>query len=119
MYLKKCNSCGSIKPISDYHKHAKSKDGFMGICKSCNTERYNLSLVNKGSMRERAPSQEIKTICHTVEKILASNAPRSTRNLVSDLKASGYVIPKRRLGQILCREKQRFRANRKDGWSLT
>lgn len=32
---KKCSTCGTIKPLVDFHNHPKSKDGRAGRCKPC------------------------------------------------------------------------------------
>lgn len=37
-YLKKCSRCQEDKPLSDFYKKAKSKDGLMPSCKKCHYE---------------------------------------------------------------------------------
>ena len=32
---KACTRCGEVEPQSDYHKHAKKRDGLQGMCKTC------------------------------------------------------------------------------------
>lgn len=36
---KKCNECNEEKPLSEFHKHAASKDGLQTTCKSCRIEK--------------------------------------------------------------------------------
>ena len=33
--MKKCKKCGKIKPLTEFYKHPKTKDGFRGACKIC------------------------------------------------------------------------------------
>ena len=33
--MKTCNKCDQSKPLSDYHKNKKTKDGHAHYCKSC------------------------------------------------------------------------------------
>lgn len=40
METKKCSCCGETKPVSEFHKHPKTKDGLNGRCKACRKE-YN------------------------------------------------------------------------------
>lgn len=32
---KRCSKCGEVKPLTEYHKDARNKDGFYGHCKAC------------------------------------------------------------------------------------
>ena len=34
--MKKCYTCGELKPLSEFHKRKDSKDGHQGYCKLCN-----------------------------------------------------------------------------------
>ena len=40
MNTKKCNKCGEIKPLAEFHKKTASKDGHQSQCKGC-MKRYN------------------------------------------------------------------------------
>lgn len=37
--MKTCYSCGEIKPLTEFHKHRKNKDGLNGMCKLCNCNK--------------------------------------------------------------------------------
>lgn len=37
--MKECKSCLTIKPLDEYHRRTKSKDGRQSICKLCNREQ--------------------------------------------------------------------------------
>lgn len=79
---------------------------------------HTLGSTDGEPKRVRARSEDNQIICDAVEKILSSSAPSSTRNLVADLKTNGHDITEQRLSQILSREKERFKASRKEGWTL-
>lgn len=34
--VKRCNICGEVKPLDDFHKSSSRKDGRQGRCKACN-----------------------------------------------------------------------------------
>lgn len=35
---KRCGRCQLVKPVSEFHRRARSRDGLQGRCRSCNTE---------------------------------------------------------------------------------
>ncbi len=37
---KQCTKCGQEKPLEDFHRNVRSKDGFRTICKMCRAEYY-------------------------------------------------------------------------------
>lgn len=37
--MKNCHKCQVEKPVSDFHKKSRNKDGLMPICKECNNVR--------------------------------------------------------------------------------
>ena len=37
--MKTCKKCKEVKPLTDFHKHKKTKDGRTGECKSCHLKR--------------------------------------------------------------------------------
>jgi ribosomal protein L44E len=40
MNTKICAKCGAEKPISEFHKNSRSKDGLHSYCKECNKENF-------------------------------------------------------------------------------
>lgn len=38
--MKPCNTCGIIKPLSEFYKSKPYKDGHQNICKDCKREKY-------------------------------------------------------------------------------
>ncbi len=70
---KPCTKCGQIKPLSEYHKHAKNRDGHAERCKPCrreDTKKYNDENAEQLRLRNR--------IYHHANKE-ARNAGRSAR----------------------------------------
>jgi len=50
--MKICIKCGEEKPLTDFYKSKQNKDGYVGMCKSCHSEktrRYYMS--HKDSMK--------------------------------------------------------------------
>jgi hypothetical protein len=43
---KQCNRCQKDKPLSDYHKNKKCKDGLTTYCKCCSKEYRRLRYIN-------------------------------------------------------------------------
>lgn len=33
--MKKCNKCGEVKPVSDFYKNKRTKDGLSYACRDC------------------------------------------------------------------------------------
>src|SRR5258708_3374881 len=61
-------------------------------------------------------------ITHAVSEMLADGKPRSTAQIVRELEGQGVPIAGKNrvayVSQILSREKTKFLANRKSGWTL-
>ena len=36
--FKRCSKCGQVKPIGDFYRNKRAKDGLMSYCKQCNKE---------------------------------------------------------------------------------
>jgi hypothetical protein len=70
---------------------------------------------------KRDPNNRI-IIAHAVSEILADGKPRRTPQLVESLEKKGVPIAGKNkvafVSQILSREKTKFLANRKTGWTL-
>lgn len=68
------------------------------------------------------PSSLKDAVLSVVEKCLADGKPHPTKELVEELQAQGVVIsgadPVITVSSILSREKDKFLADRKHGWSL-
>lgn len=47
---KQCSQCREVKPLREFHRHARYKDGYRGVCKKCRA-------ANEG-FRYRPPAQE-------------------------------------------------------------
>lgn len=95
---KRCYKCGQIKPISDFNKNKKSKDGLQSECRECHAETMRKYHLKK--------AEEIKAISATIKeketesKVQESKmikvysnvelAKFSPRQLMEELKARGF-----------------------------
>lgn len=48
---KKCNNCGDIKTIDNYHKSKNTKSGVRGVCKKCIKDHYE---INKDDILDKS-----------------------------------------------------------------
>lgn len=71
---KVCTKCGIEKPISDFHKCSRNKDGHLVVCKEC-TNKKQREYFNK----------TLKKVYTNPE--LAAFQPRE---LINELRARGY-----------------------------
>ena len=73
--MKKCKSCGIEKPLTDFYKGAKNKDGYRTKCKQCcidssienntknpNTNEYLKKYRSKESVKEKRNEYKDKNI---------------------------------------------------------
>jgi hypothetical protein len=59
--MKRCNTCQVEKPLGEFHKNARSKDGRIGKCKPCQAEYHrNHYLENPKMYKDKARRREIK-----------------------------------------------------------
>lgn len=56
--LKTCTKCKSCKPVTDFGKHKKAKDGLSWVCKECNNTN----------------SRKWALICDTCNKTMEENS---------------------------------------------
>ena len=55
-----CNKCRQRKPLTDYHKHPKSPDGYTYVCKTCDVlVRQEMRLANDREQRQRREKERI------------------------------------------------------------
>ena len=71
---KKCSCCGVEKPVTEFIRHGKSKDGYANECKECRAKRISTT----------GPKSKIEPIYH---EELSKYPPRM---LMEHLSAIGY-----------------------------
>jgi hypothetical protein len=53
--MKRCNKCGVVKPISEFHHDRRAKDGHVGCCRQCNINRVRQwEMANRERKNARA-----------------------------------------------------------------
>ena len=95
---KRCYKCGRHKPLSDFNKNKKSKDGLQSECRECHAEtmrRYHLKKAEEiKSMNTTSKAKEPESKVQESKMIkVYSNvelAKFSPRQLMEELKARGF-----------------------------
>lgn len=109
--MKMCRVCKQEKLESEFCRHPSTADGFLGICKKCDSERSKLRrLTNplvQAADRERAKKPETKARRHKVTSMWLKSHPEKRayyRQLYADKKrAHGIVKRAVRGGRLLRR----------------
>lgn len=59
--MKQCNTCGLIKPVTEFSKQSKNKDGLRYSCKMCDNEYYqkNLDRIRKRQSGYRKANKDL------------------------------------------------------------
>jgi hypothetical protein len=57
MKTKKCSKCGEVKPVSEFHKRAASKDGYATRCKVCKKAENKAYRKTEKGKAQRAKAQ--------------------------------------------------------------
>lgn len=78
--IKVCKKCGAEKPISEYNKNPKTKDGYYGACKTCCAEYLKAYWKkNKDALIEKSreyklanplPRKTVQVTCSTCGKVM-------------------------------------------------
>lgn len=68
--MKKCSLCSKEKPLTDFNKKSKSKDGLQNICRKCNSTRSKKYYAeNKVKHRAVVFEQKKKTIADSRKRL--------------------------------------------------
>lgn len=85
--VKACNTCGILKPLTDYYRDASSKTGYTGQCKECKRIRKRKSaLLNSTNIPvlQETIQTTIPTVLH--EQIeLHTLEPRNNEDITTEL----------------------------------
>jgi predicted HTH domain antitoxin len=98
---KRCYKCGQYRPISDFNKNKKSKDGLQSECRECHAEtmrKYHLKKAEE--IKAMKAMNTTRTIKEEESKVQESKmikvysnvelAKFSPRQLMEELKARGF-----------------------------
>lgn len=95
--FKSCNTCGEVKPLSEFHKKKQNKDGHRSDCKVCACA-YSLRWSAANPKRKAATDKQWKQD-HREERY-ACNAKYKSKNPIKS-KASTTVNNAVRLGNLV------------------
>lgn len=94
--MKECKKCGQIKPLEEFHKKARSKDGRQSLCKVCfNAYRREYNKVHRDRVRaanekwlkanpEARKAMAKRTYKKNIQRIKAYNKKYRDRNRERD-----------------------------------
>ena len=75
MNIKTCFKCNQSRPISDFHKKSRNKDGLMPICKDCNNLRQKEA---QSRWRKEHPEQ-----CRRIKREAYKKDPSKKKRIVA------------------------------------
>ena len=92
-YFKMCKRCKIVKPVSEFSKHSRAKDGFQYWCKCC--KRYHnktvLAVISEFNRLSRRRFSEAQYICDITLDMLSDfmsffegNCPYTGEPLTND-----------------------------------
>lgn len=89
---KRCPRCGQVKPVGEFHKKSKSKDGLQTYCKICQSEiSHEQAMKRTEERRAKAASRETATPPNLNNTQSANPLERFTpRELIAELRRRGY-----------------------------
>jgi len=68
---KECSKCREIKPLSEFHRDRKRKDGYSYICRDCTRER---DMTRRQKLRDRTPEEIPNVESKTCSKCLEAKS---------------------------------------------
>jgi len=96
--MKKCSKCGIEKPLTEFHKNKRKKDGHRSECKSC-TKQYTAEYLARPEIKERRKQQTAEYRAQNKERRKQYNAEYRTRPEVKERNAEYYAQNKERRKQ--------------------
>lgn len=93
---KRCSVCERSKPLGDFYRHPRSRDGRAGLCKSCQKARARARYARKSQDPEWRESERVRAR----EKFhrLYSGKPKAPRSKKRDARvAVGNAVRDRRI----------------------
>lgn len=83
--MKYCPRCDVVKPVSEFYRHPKTSDGFLGICKECQNERMKKNRLTNPAVqaydRERSKLPHRKAHIASVAAKWARDNPERMKEL--------------------------------------
>lgn len=85
---KKCSHCGETKPITEFNKNSKTKDGLKSWCRQCSSE-YNALRYSK-SKPQVAPPQAVAAPHPIYSKMSPREIQVEIRDRINYLRSEGW-----------------------------
>lgn len=87
---KRCPKCGEVLPITEFHKHSKSKDGLQSWCKHCSKIANATSYSNKKS--QITPPQSVTSPHPIFSKMVQREIIAEIRERINYLRSKGWTF---------------------------
>ncbi len=87
-----CVNCGTDKPLTDYHRHSRTLDGYRTVCKVCRLADERARRLRWEAERSALPEYKVCSVCHVEQPTAAYNRHKGTRDgLHSECKACSAI----------------------------
>ena len=70
---KRCSKCGEVKPLSEFCKSSRAKDGLSGRCRGCSSEYARMDHINNPEKRGEYYAKNSKHILEKSREYYANN----------------------------------------------
>lgn len=121
MMEKKCHKCKAIKPLDDFHKLTKSKDGHQPKCKDCK-KQYQLQNKQRKSNKDKQRYSQNKEVIkkranqyyHENIEVVRERRKKYYRQNAEDIKAKVKDWTKENIDYVKNRNRKRYEENKND-----
>lgn len=89
--MRVCKICGKTKPLVDFARHGKAKDGYSHTCADCYADIMRKAGV-KGGKRKKTPVPDSANSANSANFANSAHAEMTDKDLVSELRRRGWTV---------------------------
>lgn len=91
--MKRCFKCGAEKPLSDYYKHSKMADGYLGKCKECTKSDVKTHRKENDSVRDYDRKRGNRMSAEDVRRYRSENPNKYKAHLfINNQVKKGFIV---------------------------